>query len=136
MEYWLLLLMNWWYVNCIILTLIDYVTWIDVSQNNGNLLASSDYEKIIKIFDKRESKIVKTFEGIHSSIFLLFAYLIMLTFNLLYFSRDIINCVRWNVTGDFLATASSDKTTKLLDFKTGKILYTGNSSDGNKFSSI
>lgn len=123
-------------MNCIILTLIDYVTWIDVSQNNGNLLASSDYEKIIKIFDKRESKIVKTFEGIHSSIFLLFAYLIMLTFNLLYFSRDIINCVRWNVTGDFLATASSDKTTKLLDFKTGKILYTGNSSDGNKFSSI
>lgn len=40
--------------------------WIDVCQNNGNLLATGGWEKNIKIFDKRELKIVKTFEGIHS----------------------------------------------------------------------
>jgi WD40 repeat protein len=40
--------------------------WIDVCQSNGNLLASGGDDKAIKIFDKRESKIVKTFQGIHS----------------------------------------------------------------------
>ncbi len=43
------------------------VSWIDVCQSNGNLLASGGTDKIIKIFDKRKSKIVKTFKGIHSS---------------------------------------------------------------------
>ncbi len=41
--------------------------WIDVCQSNRNLLASGGYDGIINIFDKRESKIVKTFEGIHLS---------------------------------------------------------------------
>jgi WD40 repeat protein len=39
---------------------------MDVCQNNANLLASSGWDNEIKIFDKRESKIVKTFEGVHS----------------------------------------------------------------------
>lgn len=43
-----------------------------------------------------------------------------------------INCVRWNPSGDMLASASSDKTAKVLDFKTGKVLYTGTTSDGSK----
>ena len=33
-----------------------------------------------------------------------------------------------------LASASWDQTVVLLDFKTGKKLYTGNTSDGSKFS--
>ena len=49
-----------------------------------------------------------------------------------YYFPGIINCVRWNPSGDMLATASSDKTAKLLDFKTGKLLYTGTTSDGSK----
>ncbi len=53
--------------------------WIDVSQINANLLVSGGSDKAIKIFDKRESKIVKTFEGIHSgkeshSIFVVIRY--------------------------------------------------------------
>ena len=32
----------------------------------GNLLASCGNAKDIKIFDKRESKIIKTFDGVHS----------------------------------------------------------------------
>ena len=33
-----------------------------------------------------------------------------------------------------IASASVDKTVALLDFKTGKKLYTGKTSDGGKFS--
>ena len=44
------------------------------------------------------------------------------------------NCVRWSPSGDRLASASNDKTAKLLDFKTGKVLYTGNTSDESKLS--
>ena len=43
-------------------------------------------------------------------------------------------CVRWSPSGDKVASASEDKTIKLLDFKTGKVLYTGNTSDNSKLS--
>ncbi len=38
---------------------------IDVCQSNANCLVSGGSDKAIKIFDNRELKIVKTFEGIH-----------------------------------------------------------------------
>jgi WD40 repeat protein len=58
---------------------VGWTYWIDVSQSNGNLLVSGGDDTIIKIFDKRESKIVKTFEGVHSrkelhSIFVVIRY--------------------------------------------------------------
>ena len=40
-------------------------TWIDVCQNDGNLLAIGGWNEKIKIFDKRESKIIKTFGYMH-----------------------------------------------------------------------
>ncbi len=40
---------------------------IDVCQSNSNLLVSGGEEETIKIFDKRQSKIVKIFEDVHSS---------------------------------------------------------------------
>ena len=85
----------------------------------------------MKIFDKRESKIVKTFDGIHTSNIFFFNKLFR-TYTC--FSIGQINCVRWSPSGDMLASASGDKTVALLDFKTGKKLYTGNTSDGSKFS--
>ena len=42
--------------------------------------------------------------------------------------------MRWSPSGDKLASASWDKAVKLLDFKTGKVLYTGNTSDSGKLS--
>ena len=47
---------------------------------------------------------------------------------------DKINCVRWSPSGDELASASNDKTVKLVDFKTGKVLFTGNTSARGKLS--
>ena len=38
--------------------------WIDVRLSNGNLLATVRGDNNIKIIDKRQSKIIKTFEGI------------------------------------------------------------------------
>ena len=55
-------------------------------------------------------------------------------FNVWIFILAAINCVRWSPSGDKLASSSDDKTVKLLDFKTGKVLYTGNTSDGCKLS--
>lgn len=39
--------------------------WIDVCQNNGNLVAAGGTDKSIHIFDKRELKVVDTFDDIH-----------------------------------------------------------------------
>ena len=101
--------------------ILEWTHWIDVCQNDGNLLASGGNDNNIKIFDKRESKIIKTFDDIHSGN-----------------NLDVLNFipsaefVRWSPSGDKLASASDDTTVKLLDFKTGKVLYTGNTSDGSK----
>ena len=105
--------------------------WIDVCQNDGNLLVSGGDDRIIKIFNKRESKIIKTFDEVHSSNDLA---LFKQRFNVWIFIVDQINCVRWSPSGDKLASASDDKTVKLFDFKTGKVLYTGETSNQSKLS--
>ena len=46
---------------------LDDTMWIDVCHSNGNLLASGGSDDKVKIFDKRESKIVQTFDNIHKS---------------------------------------------------------------------
>ena len=52
--------------------------------------------------------------------------------NLIILYLDYISCVRWSPRGDMLATASSDMTAKVVDFKTGKVLYTGTTPDNGK----
>ncbi len=43
--------------------------------------------------------------------------------------------MRWSPNGDMIASASEDKTVQVLDFKTGKVIHTGKTSDGsNNFS--
>ena len=44
---------------------IGKTRWINVCPINGNMMASGGFDQNIKIFDKRESKIVKTFDKIH-----------------------------------------------------------------------
>ena len=44
-----------------------------------------------------------------------------------------IRCVRWSPSGDMLASALDDSTVSLLDFKTGKVLYTGSTSDKSNY---
>ena len=53
-----------------------------------------------------------------------------------FFSLGQINCVRWSPNGDMIASASSDNKAALLDFKTGKVLYTGETSDKSNFLSF
>mgnify|MGYP003877618977 FL=1 len=47
--------------------LLVWTRWIDVCQSNGNLLVSGGDSMDVKIFDKRKSKIVQTFDDIHKS---------------------------------------------------------------------
>ena len=58
--------------HCFLLTsfiIIGYNTfWIDVCQSDGNLLASGGGDENIKIYDRRESKIVRIFDDIHSGM--------------------------------------------------------------------
>ena len=98
------------------------------------MLASSSGEKKVKIFDKRKSKIVQSFDSIHRGKYFLFNNKSFLTSNC--YHLDTINCVKWSPSGDMLASASDDKTVALLDFKTGKKLYTGKTSDRSKFSQL
>ena len=54
--------------------LIGVTCWIDVCPENGNLLASGGEDNNVKIFDKRESKIVRTFDGIHTGSILFYCF--------------------------------------------------------------
>ena len=94
------------------------------------MLAASGNDKNVKIFDKRESKIVNTFDGIHKGNIFLFNKLFLTSYC---YYLDIISCVRWSPSGDMLASASWDQTVALLDFKTGKKIYTGNTPGESKF---
>ena len=49
---------------------IDYIFWIDVCGANGNLLAAGSEDGKALIYDRRESKIVKSFDEIHTGEFL------------------------------------------------------------------
>ena len=96
-------------------------------------MASGGTDKNVKIFDKRESKIVKTFKGIHrGNIYNSFNKIIPNPLN--YYFLDMIACVKWSPSGDMLASVGNDDKVALLDFKTGKILYTGRTLDGSNFS--
>ena len=73
-----------------------------------------------------------------SKLSLIFTQVIFLWFNESFLTSDcyyidIIHCVRWSPSGDMLASASHDKTVALLNFKTGKKLYTVKTSDESKF---
>ena len=88
------------------------------------MLAAGGDDKNVKIFDKRESKIVQTYDDIHiGNIFLFNKYFWFYSLFL-----DSINCVRWSPSGDMIASASADSTVQLLDFNTGKKLYTSDES--------
>ena len=119
--------------SCLIrhLHLVDFTNWIDICQSNGNILVAGGIYKNVRIFDKRGSKIVQTFDDIHNGN--IFSSLNKLFLNSSCYFLGQIFCVRWSPSGDLLASASEDKTAALLDFRTGKQLYTGNISDGSKY---
>ena len=62
----------------------------------------------MKIFDRRQGKIIKCLNNIHSGP---------------------INCVRWDPLGNRLVTASYDRSVKVIDFANEKVIYTGETDD-------
>lgn len=103
--------------------------WIDVNPINGNLIATCGTDKNIKIYDRRESKIVKTFQESHTgkgAAIWLNITANYSTVNIL----DFVNCVRWDSIGEMLASAADDKTVKLWDFKTEDPTFTRMTPDG------
>jgi len=77
---------------------------MEVCPINDNYLAAAGEDKNIKIIDFREWRIAKTFENIH---------------------KGRIKNIKWSSKGDMLATGSHDCMAKVIEFKTGKVLYTG-----------
>lgn len=100
--------------------LIGFTYRIDVCQSNGNLLAADGIDRKIKVYDKRVSTIIKRFE-VHSGIEYSFEKMLIKQFDM---RLDVVCSVRWDARGSMLASSSFDKTVKLLDFGTGKIMYT------------
>ena len=96
------------------------------------MLALGGDDRNVKIFDKRESKIVQTFDDIHQGNILDLLNKLLLTSNRSFIEP--IYCVRWSQNDGMLASASGDGTAAVLDSKTGKKLFTGNTSDKGKFS--
>lgn len=45
---------------------IEQTKWIDACPSNNNLLAAAGLDKNVKIIDRRESKIVKAIDSIHT----------------------------------------------------------------------
>lgn len=113
----------------IALSIIDYTNWIDVCKNDVNLVASVGDENI-KIYDRRVFDLVKTFENVHSGSS--FNQMIYMGLLIQVTTLGNINCVRWDQNGYMLATASNDKTMRIIDFTSGKILYSGNTQDESK----
>ena len=115
------------YILLLLLLLLDTVLSIEVSPTDSNLLAIASYDKSVKVYDKRISKIVRTFDHIHKgkkrTPFVPNCYSKILEY---------INCVRWNIAGDKLATASADQKVKVLDFASEKVYYTGSIIDSGK----
>ena len=94
-------------------------------QNDCNLLASCGESATVKVYDRRVSKVVKTIEdGRPSGTYIISPIFILYYIGWLY-------CVRWDWTGEMLAVASEDQTAKVIDFGSGKSLFTDTTKDGS-----
>ena len=48
------------------LHLLATTSWINICPGDGHMMAAGGLDKNVKIFDRRESSIVKTFDDIHT----------------------------------------------------------------------
>lgn len=93
------------------------VFWLDVCPSNGSLLAlAGGIEKDVKFFDRRMRKVVRGINNIHEGRNMR-SFVPRLE---LKYCLDYLNCVRWSPDSQTLATTSSDGSSKIVDFSTGK----------------
>ena len=108
---------------------IAITLWIDVCPTDANLLVSGGTDCDIKIYDRRESKIVKIFAGIHSGkICLDTNNIIHLTLQYIRLDQMRSMEAEW----DMLATASHDKSAEVIESKTRKVIHSRITPDGRK----
>eukprot|EP00331_Platyophrya_macrostoma_P012772 CAMPEP_0176411192 /NCGR_PEP_ID=MMETSP0127-20121128/3473_1 /TAXON_ID=938130 /ORGANISM="Platyophrya macrostoma, Strain WH" /LENGTH=332 /DNA_ID=CAMNT_0017790767 /DNA_START=47 /DNA_END=1045 /DNA_ORIENTATION=+ len=81
--------------------------WIDVSPD-GNLVIGAGEDVDVNVFDRRENKVVKSFEKL---------------------LPECGQCVKWNQDGKLFAVASEDCTAKVVDFASGKVIFEKKTAD-------
>ena len=78
---------------------------------------------------------MKKFEAIHSSKKILYLVFFGIRINVLcgIYCLGAITCVRWDLSGERLASTSYDGTVKVLDFASEKVIYAGKTEDRSKY---
>ncbi len=124
------------------------MTFVRPTETCWYQVAMTALSRFLTSESQRSSRLLKAFTRVKNSLHLLlfFAFLVLfvlyffkLFFHVSHFNYrfenilDTIYCVRWNPSGDMIASASHDQTAKLLDFKTGKVLHTGTTPDGSNY---
>ena len=94
---------------------------MDVHPSDGNLLASCGGDQDVKIYD-RVLNFVRKFEKLHQIKYYRFDSR-ELNFCLSIAYLDDVDCVRWSPRAVMIDTTSHDKTVKVVDFRTEKVLY-------------
>lgn len=100
------------------------IYWIDCHYE-GNLVAAGASDGTIRVYDSRQNTIVRHFK-IHKGRIYIYEVI-----RQTHRYKEFVRTVKWDASGDRIATACFDNTAKLVDFATGKVLLSGLTADNS-----